>query len=220
MRQASSISTSRARISWQRCRNHGTRFRPFHRADHQRRFLDDAGFFTGDFSYRMAQKTLMIEINRSDDCNFRLNDVRRVQPAAQANFIHREFHAAFDKRHERQSGDALEVSGVRGKLATGQKSFDSGVNARPCGRECLVGNIRAVNSNSLVDSLEMRRRIKPAANAGGSNDRIQHRRGGTFAIRAGNVNAGNLKVRIAQRFGESRYIRQAELLHMSLLWRC
>ncbi len=58
------------------------------RADHDRHAgLDDASLLGGDLFQRLAEVLLMVEADRRDDGQRRaLDDVRRVEPAAQAHF--------------------------------------------------------------------------------------------------------------------------------------
>src|SRR6202030_3059172 len=105
------------------------------------------------------------------------------------------------------------VGWMRGQLPCGHERFDRSVHKRPRLPKQLIRNDFAMDANALVDSLQMRRSVKPGAQPGGAQYGFQHGRRRTFAVGASNVNAGNGEVWIPQSSGENRNVSEAELLH-------
>ena len=161
----------------------------------------------------------MIEIDRGDDGDLGLDNVGRIEPAAEAHFVDRKLYTRFSEGHEGERGDALEIGRMSLQLALGEQAFDRQMNARPGRGERFIRDVLAIDANALVDALEVGGGVQTGAQAGGAQDRFEHRSRRSFAVRAGDVHAGNPEVRIAERFGEQSDVRQPKLLHAGLLGR-
>ena len=109
---------------------------------------------------------------------------------------------------------------MRGQLSRGHQRFDRGVHARPCGGEDFVRNRFAIQADAFVDAFKMRRSVEPGAQTGGAEDRFKDGGRRAFAIRTGDVSAGNGAMRISEIGREHRDIFEAEFLDASLLRRC
>src|SRR5277367_2221656 len=109
----------------------------------------------------MTKEAFMVEIDRREDSDLRLDDVGRIKAASQAHFVDGKFSVVRLEGYKGNRRDALEKRGMRGELAVRQKGFDCGVHARPCRREILVRNILAIDPYAFVDSFKVWRRKKP-----------------------------------------------------------
>ena len=96
-------------------RNHRIRFVRLLRNDYRNIRLEDARLFACNRRNSSAEICFMIERNRSDDAEMRLNDVRCIETAAQSNFNHGHicFTLECKKRHSRHR---FEVRRVRVKF--------------------------------------------------------------------------------------------------------
>src|SRR5215467_449460 len=72
---------------------HLTRFGILSRYDDGHAFLDDAGFFAGNFAQRMAQKILVVEDDKGDHRDYGREDVCRIQAAPQSHLEYAEINA-------------------------------------------------------------------------------------------------------------------------------
>ncbi len=104
--------------------DHRTGLGPLYRADDPRSPLDDSGFFSRNLLDRVPEEILVVEINRRDDGNLRLDNVRGVEPAAQADFVDGELHAMRGKRCKSHGCDAFKKRRMRGQLAGSHQRFD------------------------------------------------------------------------------------------------
>src|SRR6266404_2813137 len=72
------------------------------RRDDRNFLLDDPCFFARDFIERIAEPFLMIEINRRDDRDIRLDSVRGVEPSTQTGFQNNDVDLGPGKIFERE----------------------------------------------------------------------------------------------------------------------
>ena len=180
--------------------------------------LQDAGFFGGDFREGVAEEIFVVEIDAGDDGNERVKNIGGVEAAAEADFEDAEFDAFAGETFEGHGGDAFEVGGMGAEFAGGEKFFDQGVDARESFREGVVADFFAVDADALVDSFEMRRSVEAGSKAGVAKDGFEEGRGGTFAIRAGDVGAGIGAVGAAESFGENGDVFEIEFCGATLAW--
>ena len=140
--------------------------RPHHRTHDGHSGLDDAGFFPGDFLDGMAEEIFVVEIDRRDDGDFRRDDIRGIEPAAQAHFIDREIDALLGEDEKRHGGDAFEERRMRAASAPEAISDSMAECTRvQAAAKSLVGNVFAIDADALVDALKVRRSVKPGAQA-------------------------------------------------------
>src|SRR5215469_6501537 len=175
--------------------------------------LDDAGLFGGDFVDGVAKEILVVEIDGCDDGDRGRDDIGGVKAAAEADFVDGDVERARCECEKSHRGDALEKGGMGVKFSGGQERFDGIVEPGPeCG-EVVVGDFGTVDADAFVHALEVRRSVKAGAEAGSSEDRIQHCSRGAFAVGTGNVDARDRAMRVAEPGGESGDSFEAEFLN-------
>jgi hypothetical protein len=99
---------------------------------------------------------------------------------------------------------------MRGEASRGEQFLDGFADARERGGKFLVGNFLAIQANAFVDALEVRRRVQAGAQARCAQNRIEHRRCGAFAIRAGDMHRLKLALRLPEVFAKNGDIFQIE----------
>src|SRR6266704_1083218 len=100
--------------------------------------------------------------------------------------------------------------------ATRERFFNGGVKPRKYRRERSVGNFFSVHANALIDSSEVRRRVKPGAIARGSKNRFEEGCGRAFAVGARNVNRRIFLFGVAEAVRKYRDVFKIELRGGSL----
>src|SRR5579859_7081038 len=118
----------------------------------------------------MAEKALMIEINVRDHPDFRLHYIRRVEPSAKSHFEYRKLHAGSRKMLKRQRRYHFKKRRMRPQFPLGQQLFDQRLYFRKRFRKVRVGNLFAIYADPLVDSFQMRRRVKTGFDSRGTEN--------------------------------------------------
>ena len=172
---------------------------------------DDAGFLRGNRGERVAEILLVIEIDRGDGRRDGLHDVRRVEASAEADFEHRDIHA---RAPEDLEGDRC------GHLEEGRRRFERSFREQVVDQPPHVfdqfdehGRVdrRAVDRKALFEADEVRRGVAADLQARRAQRAVGHGRHRPFAVRAGDENAFELRVGMAERRCERLDVREAEL---------
>src|SRR5581483_268333 len=108
----------------------------------------------------------------------RIRNVRRVEPAAEADLEHRGAHLVLREREEREDGRHLE-EGERdaGALGCASHPLDALCDA-------LARDLRAADADPFGEVHEVRRGVEARDDAGFAQDGVHHRRGGALPVRA------------------------------------
>src|SRR6185437_6525835 len=152
-------------------RDYRTSLGALRRADHPAARLDDSGLFGGNFRDRVSKKILVVQVDLRDHRNLWLQDVRRVESPAHADFIDREINGTPREGAVGHRGHAFEICGMSGKFARGEKGFDRGLYARKVGGKSVIGNRLTVELNTFVDTFQMRRSEEACRKSRGAQDR-------------------------------------------------
>ena len=163
--------------------------------------LEDARLFACNRRNRSAEICFMIERNRSDDAQMRLNDVRCIETAAQSNFNHGHICLTLEckKRHSRHG---FEVRRVRVEFSSLDHCLSRAVNRREEFSKTALRDFSSVEADPLGGTDQVRRSIQSGAQPLGSHCRIDHGAGRPFAICSGNMHEGLVVLRIVQRWRE------------------
>ena len=173
--------------------------------------LDDPGFLEGDLPERRAEMLLVVPGDRGDDRDERADDVGRVEPAAHPDLEDRDVDPALGELHERKGRQDLEVGRVIGEPAFGHQAVDHGLQLREPRQESRRRDRSPVDTDPLLDSGEVRRRIEPRPEPVRPRDPVQHGRDRAFAVRPGHVDGEEAVLRVAQGRAERRDVLEAEL---------
>ncbi|MNI42643.1 hypothetical protein D3C73_969430 [compost metagenome] len=134
------------------------------------------GFFEADFLAGIAQPVGVIKVNAGDDGAIGVDDVDRVQAAAQAHFQHDRIQARLRKQAQ---------DGERGEFEVRQRDFTARrLDSLELGDQVAVRGNLAVDAGALIEIDQVRRRIQPHLVAGRQQNGFQHGTGGALAVGA------------------------------------
>ena len=136
----------------------------------------DMRLLEADLLARVAQPVHVVQVHAGDDRTVRVDDIDRVQPAAQAHFQHHGVQPRLREQAQDRQGGELEI-GQRG-VAPG------GLNRLELFDQRLVGGDLAVDAGALVEIDEMGRGVQPDLVARGQQNGLQHGAGGPLAVGA------------------------------------
>ena len=115
----------------------------------------DAGLLAADAVAVVAEPVLMIDVDRRDDRSVRVDEVDRIEPAAEADFEQRDVELRVGEQHQRGERAVFEV-GQRDVAARGLNPFERIDERR-------VARFFALDAHALVVAQEMRRGIRADA---------------------------------------------------------
>ena len=167
-------------------RRHNARFR-FHQARPHDARLHDARFFCGDGRGAVAEIGLVIEMDRRDDRQLGLNDVCRVQSAAEADFHHAPLNPCLAKSAKSRGGHRLEKRGVAVRSEFLREAVVGSTNLVDGRGEIRVANLLAVQPDALVETHQVGRGEESGGVSGGPQAGLDHGGGRAFAVGAGDV---------------------------------
>jgi len=84
------------------------------------------------------------------------------------------------------------------------------VNAKIKPGKGVIGNLRQIDADALVHTLEMRRGVEAGAHAGGSQNRGQRGCRRSLAVGPGHEHSANMALRIAQRGQQDAHLVERE----------
>ena len=136
----------------------------------------------------------MVEGDASDDRENRLRGVGGVESPAQSDLEHRQVRAFAGTVDECRRGERLEVGGRRVC-----ESLAGRDDLRQDLAQTLVGDRHAIDTNSLVDALQVGGGEEAGAIPGRACHRRQQTRGGALAVGAGDQHHRHLAFGVPQR---------------------
>jgi hypothetical protein len=128
----------------------------------------------------VAQPGLMVKCDTGDHRNGGIDNIDRVQTTTETHFKHGDIHAAGTKNKQRRQGGELEIT--QGYLTPRR------INLRQRTANCSVVNIGPGHPDTLIETLQMWRRIHPCNQARITCQRLQYRHGRPLAIGASHGN--------------------------------
>ena len=136
----------------------------------------------------------MIHRHVRDDCENRINDIRRVEKSAKTRFDDGSLNVLLRKIEEGKCCQCLELRRVL--MPRGSHLIGSCAHTREERSEHPLGNIMAVHTHAFRIGDEVRRKIASGADAGSTEDGIHHLRCRPLAVRSCNVDRriGTLRV--------------------------
>ena len=140
----------------------------------------------------------MVQGDVGDDAGQRRDDVRRVQPSAEAGFPDDQVAFLFGEKFQRHDGDDFK----KGRVMIGGKLLEQRLNFRDQPDHFIFGNQLAVDLDPLAKRNQVRRGEQADAQAGRAINAFQHRAGRAFAVGAGDVDEAEFFLRIARERGE------------------
>src|SRR5438105_9179145 len=153
----------------------------------------------------------MIERNRGDRADRRLEDISRVEPSAEANFDDRDLHACASEDLEADSGRRFKKCRRIGKRAIPLQTIGAVQNVCCCSLEGVVVDSRISDEETLVQVNEMRRRVTSCANSRSDKRRVNHGGDGTLAVGAGDVKREERAFGMIQRLAQAPYVLETQL---------
>ena len=141
--------------------------------------LDDAGLLLRDGCQRVPQKLRVVKADARDDaCLGSVDDVRRVEAAAQTHLQHHHVARAAREVDERDGAHELELGRMVGQGLGLLPDFERRLEQVGC------GDVFAIHADAFLERLEVGAREQARAIAGRLQDGCQVRTGGTLAVRA------------------------------------
>ena len=136
----------------------------------------DAGLFAADAVTIVTEPVGVIQIDRGDHRDIGIDDVDRIQPAAQTDLQHRHIQRGPAEQVQRRKGAEFEI-GQRYLTASGLDPLERGHQG---------GIIRVLpeNPHALVVIDQVRRGERAGTLPGGAQHRLEQRDGGALAIGA------------------------------------
>ncbi len=154
--------------------------------------LNDSRFFAGDFFQRFAEPGLMIEIDRSDYGNNRLQRIGGIESPAHTGLEHDDLAILLSEVQQSQRGSDFE------KRRIGIPIRDSVANfCEPAGH-AFFRNHLAVHANAFAKRDKVRGGEETGAVTLCATDGIDHRADRAFAVRASNMNDARVSLRKSQ----------------------
>ncbi len=140
----------------------------------------------------------MIEVDRGDDDQFGIHEIRGVETSAEAGFEHHDFDSGAGECHERHGRHGFEEAGVRVDLLLREKEFHRGVHLVECRAPGGFGDPLAIDLNAFARIDQVGRSVEAGAEAAGTQRRSHQGAGGTFSVGPGYVDEAAVLLRIAQ----------------------
>src|SRR5262249_25549595 len=146
---------------------------------------EDAGLLAPDLFARRAQIFDMVDADARQHRAVGIDDVDRVEPAAQPDLEDRRLDLRSRKKPERRWRAEFEIRelDIPSRLLYCRERFG----------QSLVRSLDARYAHALVVAQQVRRRVEAGSVARGAQDRLEHRAGRAFAVGAADSNNGAVK---------------------------
>ncbi len=170
--------------------------------DHGRVLLDDAALLHGDLTGRGAEPIGVVQADRGDHGDGRVDDVGRVPAAAHADLDHGHVHRGVREGRVGHSGEHLEEGQpvLLGSVDHLHVRLDVVVRLD----EPLGGDRRPVEADPLGDRLHVRAGVAPGAQLEGVQQGLDHAGRARLAVGAGDVDGRVRALRLAQHVHQRR----------------
>ncbi len=155
-------------------------------------FLNDTGFFTGNFGKGIAQYLGMFEPDIGDYGQYRGNDIGAVEPSAQAGFYYGDIHTRLCESGKGHGYIKLEI----GRLY----AFDQGLYPFYKADHKSFRYGHAIDADTFAQIDQVWRGVQTGFIPLVLQGRSDQVAGTAFAIGTGNMNAGKFTFRVIQCF--------------------
>ena len=162
--------------------------------------LDDASLLACDLLDGVSQPLHVIHVDRADDRGIRVQHIGGVPQAAHAHLDDGHIHGSVGEFPDGHGGEHFEEAHLRLALFLhfGVHQGHEVLGLVPYVDEIVIGKLLAVDSDTLVDLLQMRRGVQAGTHAVRTADGFGHARGGALAVGAGHMNHTERLLRVAQ----------------------
>ena len=162
--------------------------------------LDDAGLFARDFLDRGAEPLRVVQGDRRDDGDARVNNVRGVPPPAHADLDDSGVDRVVGEGRVRHDREHLEEGQSRATLflAALVDHADVGGDVLPCAHEALARDRVALQGDAFAHVEQVRAREAARLHAESREERVDHARRGRLAVGARDVDRRVGVLRVAQ----------------------
>ncbi len=148
----------------------------------------DAGLFRTDRFAVGAEPVGVVDVHGGDDRHIGIDQVHRIQPAAEADFQHGQVQLGLLEQPQRRQRAVLEV-GQRGVAARG-------LHCREGTHQVGIAGLFAVDAYAFVVAQQVRRGVAAHAPAGGTRDRLDE--GDSRALAVGAADGDDVLGRLGQ----------------------
>src|SRR5207248_9077652 len=155
------------------------RLRSLRRRDNRGALLNDSCFFLGNLGNGMAEPFLVVEIDRGNDADRRLDRISGIESSVHAGFEHQNFAARPLKMLQRQSCRDFKKRRMWIPIANAFTNFSEAT------RNFVFGNLLAVHANALAKTDEVRGGEQTSPMARRSRYCVDHCADGSLTISAG-----------------------------------
>src|SRR5438477_3550647 len=158
------------------------RLRSLRRRDNGSAWLNDSCFFLRNLGNGMAEPFLVVEIDRRNDADRRLDRISGIESSAHAGFEHQNFAARLLKMLQRQGGRDFKKCRMRIPIPNAFTNFSE------TARDFVFGNLLAVHANAFAKTDKVRGGEQTSPMARRSRYCVDHCADGSLTISAGDVN--------------------------------
>ncbi len=123
------------------------------------------------------------------------DDIRRVEPAAEADLDHRDIDLFLREAAKRERRAQFELGDLHAVLFAGLHRGPYAFHQRG---QLVARNRFAVDADALVVDLDIRRGVQPGLVSRRAEHALDHRAAGALAVRSGDMHHGQLFLRIAE----------------------
>lgn len=155
--------------------------------------FQDGHLLGGDGAPGTPEDRLVIEADRREHGDLGVDDVGRVEPAAEPDLEHGDVDLALVEVAERHHRERLELRERDRRLTLDRRPHE----ARPA-REVRGQDGVAADAHALGDADEVRARVEADAIAGGVQDRREEGGGRALAVGAGHGHGEHVAVRVTE----------------------
>ena len=162
--------------------------------------LDDAGLLACDLLDGVPQPLHVVHVDRADDRGIRVQHIGGVPQAAHADLDNGHVHGSVGEFPDGHGGEHFEEAHLRLALFLhfGVHQGHEVLGLVPYVDEIVIGKLLAVDGDTLVDLLQMRRGVQAGTHAVRTADGFGHARGGALAVGAGHMDHTERLLRVAQ----------------------
>jgi hypothetical protein len=171
----------------------------------------DARLLAGDRAERAAEVDLVVEVDAHDGRGDRLDDVRRVEPAPEADLEHGHVDPLPPEVLEGGGGQHLEERGVALEHAAAHEALGGVAHRADRGDEVARADLAAVDRDPLVEPDEVRRRVAPRPQARGPQRGVARGDDRALAVRARDEERGEGPLGVSHLGDEGAHRLEAEL---------
>ena len=176
---------------------------------------EDATLFAGDVGDGGAEIVGVVDRDVGEDGKDGVDDVGGVEAATETDLKDGDLGVMFSDMEEGDGSEGLKEAGRVRELAGGDEALGGVIDEEVEAGEVVVGDfgegvIWPAELDALVDAAQVRGGIERGAVAGGGEDAGEGSGGGAFAVGAGDQDAGEAVLRVAESGAEGAHVGEVE----------